>query len=68
LPEDDALDSIAEGADPPGDLVARRERERGLDLVLAGNEQAVHEIDPSCLDGHHHSQGFRFGIGALLDP
>ncbi len=40
----------------------------GLDLVLPGHEEAVHEIHAGRLDGHGHLARPGLGIGTLLHP
>ena len=54
--------------DVPGHLAARHEGERGLDLVLAGHEEAVDEVHAGRLDGHRHLARAGLGVGPLLHP
>ena len=52
----------------PGHLAARHEGERRLDLVLPGDEEAVHEVDAGRLDGDHDLARARHRVGPLLHP
>ena len=54
--------------DVAGHLAARDEGERGLDLVLPGHEEAVHEVHAGGLDCHGHLARPGLGIGPLLHP
>ena len=51
-----------------GDLAAGSEGEGRLDLVLAGDEQTVDEVDPGCLDLDHHATGRGRQIRPFLHP
>ena len=64
----DALDVGPDGDHVAGDLAARDEGERGLDLVLPGHEEAIDEVHAGRLDGHGHLAGPGLGVGALLHP
>ena len=54
--------------DVPGHLAPRDERERRLDLVLPGHEEAVHEIHTGRLHLHRHLPRSGLGVGPLLHP
>ena len=54
--------------DVAGDLAARDEGERGLDLVLPGHEEAVDEVHAGRLDRHGHLAGPGLGVGPFLHP
>ena len=58
---------VADGAHRPGDLVARRERQRRLDLVAAHAGEGVDEADVGRLDGDDDVPGRQGEFGSVLD-
>ena len=58
----------AHGDDVPGHLAARHEGERGLHLVLPGDEESVDEVHAGRLDGDRDLARAGFGVGPFLHP
>ena len=53
LPDGEVVDTVAHRRDDAGHLTARGKGERGFDLVLAGDEEAVDEVDAGRFDLDH---------------
>ena len=58
-------DAVPDRGDPPGDLGARRVRQRRRELVAALHDQAVDEVDAGRLDVDDDLPGRRLEVGRL---
>ena len=60
-------DALAHALDHAGAFGGRRERERRLDLILAGDDQSVEKIQRRRMDADHHFAVAGGGIGHVSE-